>query len=77
MWLGLLLAIETVDISQYSHHIETSQMICNANQLNGFYMMEIFCGFGAFISYNECINPEFFCLIEKQSSGGVLQETCS
>ena len=21
------------------HHIETSQLICNANQLNGFYMM--------------------------------------
>ena len=24
---------------QYSHHIETSQLICKANQLTGFYMM--------------------------------------
>ena len=24
---------------QYSHHIETSQLICRANQLTGFYMM--------------------------------------
>ena len=25
---------------QCSHHIETSQLICRANQLTGFYMME-------------------------------------
>ena len=24
----------------FPHHIETSQLICNANQLAGFYMME-------------------------------------
>ena len=26
--------------NQCSHHIETSQMICNANQLSGFHVME-------------------------------------
>ena len=26
---------------QCSHHIETSQLICSANQLTGFYIMEI------------------------------------
>ena len=26
-------------LDQYSHHIETSQLICSPNQLAGFYMM--------------------------------------
>ena len=32
---------ELLFYDQCSHHIETRQLICSANQLNGFYMMRI------------------------------------
>ena len=40
--LGIIFYFKTIlqlAIDQCSHHIETSQLICGANQLTGFYMM--------------------------------------
>ena len=70
---------ETMDLFTYTkeifnplttnvpHHIETSQFICNANQLTGFYVME-----------NNGPLPQVAGLLfwmidpQKQSSGGIL-----
>ena len=37
--MNLLIDINPLTIN-VPHHIETSQLICRANQLTGFYMME-------------------------------------
>ena len=33
-----------IPFSKNSHHIETSQLMCNAYQLTGFYMIQVFTG---------------------------------
>ena len=47
------------------HHIETSQLICRANQLTGFYMM-------ATLAFNELILLQSFAWINNPDATGSL-----
>ena len=50
-----------------SHHIETSQLICNANELTSFYMMEEHYDFNMKSSIQDTFNTIFFEQLKVQS----------
>ena len=57
----------------FPHHIETSQLICNANQLTGFHIMGNIWSLMIKIS----ISISKIKLIQKQPSRGALRKRCS